>query len=241
MFRRSFTMTALIALITGAPASATVTTPVFHRSAFSGNPQVTNPYFPLSVGTVLYYEGHREGVPSSDRFEVTRKRKTIAGVRTTVVHDQFFLGGKLHENTLDWYAQDKAGNAWYFGEQTEEFKPNGEVDNRDGSWRAGRRAGRKAPVARPGIFMPARPEVGTGFKQEIAPPVSEDEFEALDLNASITTPYVTTNRSLATKEFSAQEPGILDNKYYVLGIGTAIELTAVGPEDTLKLVNVERR
>jgi hypothetical protein len=241
MSRVSIPMTALVALITVTPASAAVSTPTFHLGKFARNPQVTNPYFPLAPGTVLLYEGHREGVPSSDRFEVLRKRRLIVGVRTTVVHDRFFLRGKLHENTFDYYAQDKSGNVWYFGETTEEFKDNGLLDNREGTWRAGKRPQKGAPVSKPGIFMPARPVVGAGFKQEIAPPVSTDEFETLDLNASITTPYVTTNRSLRTKEFNAQEPGVVDNKYYVLGIGTAIELTAVGPEDTLALVNVERR
>jgi hypothetical protein len=156
------------------------------------------------------------------------------------VHDQGFIEGKLHENTTDWYAQDKRGNVWYFGEATEELGPKGEVESTEGSWQAGRPVGRHGPKAMAGIFMPDTPEVGVGFKQEVAPGISEDEFETLDLNASVSTPYVTTNRVLRTKEFSPQEPGVTDNKYYVLGIGTVIENTPVGPEDTLELVSLTR-
>jgi hypothetical protein len=223
-----------------ATASAEVITPEFRRSEFSSRQEVTNPYFPLAPGTVLLYEGHKEGQVSSDRFEVTHERKRILGVSTTVVHDQFFLNGKLHESTIDWYAEDKQGNVWYFGEQTEELTSGGEVENTEGSWQAGARVEKHGPKAQPGIFMPGKPEVGVGFRQEIAPEVSEDEFEVLNLNASVSTPYVTTNRALQTKEFTPLEPEALDNKYFALGIGTVIETTVVGPEDHLELVSVTR-
>ena len=51
--------------------------------------------------------------------------------------------GDLVEDTFDWYAQDKAGNVWYFGEDTKEYK-NGRVVSTEGSWRAGSRAPSRA-------------------------------------------------------------------------------------------------
>jgi sugar lactone lactonase YvrE len=37
------------------------------------------------------------------------------------VHDQVFTDGELTEDTLDWFAQDKDGNVWYFGEDSDEL------------------------------------------------------------------------------------------------------------------------
>jgi hypothetical protein len=52
--------------------------------------------------------------------------------------------------------------------------------------------------------------------------------EIVDLNASVKTSYLTTSDALKTEEFSLLEPGILDNKYYVRGIGLVAERTVRG-------------
>jgi hypothetical protein len=88
-------------------------------------------------------------------------------VTTTVVHDQVFIKGELAEDTEDWFAQDKEGNVWYFGEDTKELA-NGQVVSTQGSWEAG------VDKARAGIFMPAAPKVGQVFRQEDAKNVAED-------------------------------------------------------------------
>jgi hypothetical protein len=234
MLRSILAAAAALTLALSATASAEVITPEFKAGDFASNNQVTNPYNPLTPGTVLYYKGRREGKASSDTFTVTSEKATILGVITTVIHDQGFIGGKLHENTTDWYAQDITGNVWYFGEATEELNRKGEQTSTEGSWQAGVKG------AKPGIFMPAKPEVGVGFKQEIAPEISEDEFEVASLNTSVTTPYISTNRAMRTKEFSPLEKGVLDNKIFALGIGAVVEVTIKGPEDHLELVKVKR-
>lgn len=241
--RSGVTVTAALGLglLAAAPAGAAVVTPKFQAGSFSTNTVPTNPYDPLIPGSVLYYEGKREGHASTERFEVTKKVKYILGVPCVVIHDQGFIEGHLHENTYDWYAQDKKGNVWYFGEKTAELAPGGEVESTEGSWEAGQPAYRGGPVSKPGIFMPAKPEVGVGFKQEIAPTVSEDEFEVAKLATSVSTPFIATNRALETNEFSSLEPGVLDHKFFAFGVGEVVELTAVGPEDELRLVNYERR
>ena len=93
--------------------------------------------------------------------------------------------------------------------------------------------------AKAGIFMPAAPPVGDFFKQEDAENVAEDCTRIVDLNASVKTPYVTTDNALRTEEFSLLEPGVLDNKYYVQGIGLVAERTVQGGDDTLDLVSVK--
>ena len=68
-------------------------------------------------------------------------------METTVVHDQVFIKGHLAEDTFDWFAEDVAGNVWYFGGDTSELE-DGEVVSTEGSWEAG------VDGARAGIFMP---------------------------------------------------------------------------------------
>src|SRR5207245_6624945 len=94
-------------------------------SSFSTH--VDNPWFPLKPGTTYVYVGIKDGQPSRDVVTVTHKTKTIAGVPCAVVEDRLYIRGRLEERTTDWYAQDKAGNVWYFGESTAELDRNGRV------------------------------------------------------------------------------------------------------------------
>jgi len=195
--------------------------------------QVDNPYLPLQPGTTLSYRGKLDGKSATDVFSVTNRTKVILGVATTVVHDQVFVKRQLVEDTEDWFAQDEDGNVWYFGEDTKELE-NGVVVSTQGSWQAG------VDNARAGIFMPAQPKVGQAFKQEDAKNVAEDCFEIVDLNATVRTPFVSSNQALKTEEFSLLEPDVLDNKYYVRDIGLVREQTVQGGSDFLELVSVSR-
>jgi hypothetical protein len=49
---------------------------------------------------------------------------------------------------------------------------------------------------------------------------------------------VTSSEALKTEEFSLLEPGVLDNKFYVPGIGLVREQTVPGGNDVLNLVSV---
>jgi sugar lactone lactonase YvrE len=58
------------------------------------------------------------------------------GIKTVVVRDRGFTNGELSEDTLDWFAQDAAGNVWYFGEKhgrvcrQPDHEPCGSMDGR---------------------------------------------------------------------------------------------------------------
>lgn len=192
--------------------------------------EIDNPYFPLKPGTTLNYRGKLDGKSATDAFSVTNETKVILGVTTTVVLDQVFIKGELVEDTKDWFAQDTDGNVWYLGEDTKELE-NGQVVSTEGSWEAG------VDHARAGIFMPAEPQVGQVFKQEDARNVAEDCFTIVDLNASVKTPFVSTNDALRTEEFSLIDPGLLDIKHYVRDIGLVRDQ---GASDFLELVSVTR-
>jgi hypothetical protein len=194
--------------------------------------QITNRYLPLTPGTTWTYKGKLDGKSATDVFMVTGQTKPILGVDTRVIHDQVFQGGDLVEDTFDWFAQDSNGNVWYFGEDTKELD-HGTVVSTEGSWEAG------VHGANAGIFMPANPQVGDFFKQEDAKNVAEDCTRIVDLHALVKTPYVTSADALKTEEFSLLEPGVLDNKFYVLDIGLVAERTVQGGSDTLNLVSVK--
>jgi hypothetical protein len=207
--------------------------------AFAAGPggfaaRVTNPWFPLRPGTTYVYTGVRDGQPSRELVIVTRSTKTIQGVRCTVVHDRLYLRGRLRERTTDWYAQDRRGAVWYFGEQTAELDARGRVTSKEGTWQSG------VGGAKAGIYMPAHPRVGQSFRQELYAGHAEDHFRVLSLDASVRVPYVSSRHALLTKEWTPLEPGVVDHKLYVRGVGTVKEESVKGGSERNVLVAVRR-
>ena len=194
-----------------------------------------NPFFPLIPGTKYFYEGESDGVPTSNEVFVTRDTKTIIGVNTTVVHDQVFENGKLVEDTSDWYAQDKDGNVWYFGEDSKDLDPEtGDVISTEGSWEAG------VDGAQPGIIMKANPQVGDRYHQEFYRGVAEDQAQVLALDASLDecVPYGCFGDLLQTKEWTRLEPGVVEHKYYADCVGFIFGEMVKGGEENTELVNI---
>jgi hypothetical protein len=217
----------------GGNGTTPVTTTAPDPANFDGH-VVDNPWFPLIPGMTWDYRGVKDGEPSRETMVATSRTKTIQGVPCTVVSDKLYLSGKLEERTLDYYAQDTDGNVWYFGEDTAELKPNGEVKTTEGTWLAGR----DGAVA--GVFMPADPQVGQSFRQEYYKGQAEDHFRILSLSEQVKTPGASSNRAMLTEEWTPLEPTVIDHKYYVQGIGTALEETAKGPTERNTLVAVNK-
>jgi hypothetical protein len=205
---------------------------VLHPSDFVR--RVDNPWFPLKPGTTWRYRGRDDQGRFADRMHVKRKTKTILGVRTTVVHDEVLRHGKPREVTNDWYVQDKKGNVWYFGERTKLLDKHGHVTTREGSFKAGRDG------ARPGVFMPAHPRVGQHARQEYYVGHAEDHFKVLDTSATVKTPAASSHHGLRTREWTPLEKGVVDNKYYVRGVGDAVEKTVKGGLEVLHLVRFHK-
>jgi hypothetical protein len=216
-----------LALCSNAVAGPTSQTP--HFSA-----RVDNPWFPLKPGTTYVYRGAKDGKSARDVLTVTRGIKTINGAPCVVVRDRLYLNGVLSERTTDWYTQDRQGNVWYFGEATAELDASGKVTSTEGSWRAG------LGKARPGIYMPAHPRPGQAGRQEFLKGQAEDHFQVLSMHAAVAVPYMTSARALLTKEWTPLEPGVLDHKLYLRGIGTALEQSVKGGNERLALVAVHR-
>lgn len=174
---------------------------------------VDNPWFPLRPRTTFVYRGYENGGPSRDVMTVTAQTKTILGVRCVVVRDNVYVSGRLAERTLDWFAQDKKGNVWYFGEATAELDSSGRVTTTEGSWEAG------VDGAQPGIVMPARPKVGQVFRQEYYKGHAEDHFGIEGLSSVVRVPYMSSTHAMLTREWTPLQPGHVEHKYYVRGVG----------------------
>lgn len=196
--------------------------------------RVDNPWFPLRPGTRYLYRGIKDGQPSRDVVTVTARTRPIQGVRCTVVRDRLFLRGRLEERTQDWYAQDRAGNVWYFGEATAELNRDGSVRSTEGSWQSG------VDGARAGIFMPAHPHPGQSGLQEFYEGHAEDHFRVLSRAAHVHTPGASSRAALLTREWTPLEPGVIDHKLYVRGVGTVLEQTVKGGDERNRLVWVRR-
>jgi hypothetical protein len=170
--------------------------------------KIDNEYFPMKPGTTFIYEGKGE----RDEMSVTHQTKKVMGVECVVVDDRAWEDGKLIEQTYDWFAQDKEGNVWYFGEDTKEYE-NGKVTSTTGSWEAG------VDGAKPGIIMQADPKVGDSYRQEYYPGEAMDMARVLSIDASVTVPYGSFDDVLETKEWTPLQPGFFEKKYYVRGVG----------------------
>jgi hypothetical protein len=199
--------------------------------------RITNEFFPLRPGRTFFYRGMKDGVPTSETVHVTHRTKQILGVTCTVVHARAFEEGVLVEDTFDWYAQDVAGNVWYFGEDTKELDENGNVISTEGSWEAG------VDGARPGIIMKARPRVGDRYYQEVAPGVAEDQAQVRSLDASACVRYGCFDDLLVTKEWTRLDPGVVEHKYYAEDVGFILSVMVKGGHERTALVRIttERR
>ena len=196
---------------------------------------VDNPYYPLVPGSRYRWMGTSNRQPVSDLMTVTHATRRILGVATTVVHDRAYRRGRLVESTTDWYAQDRRGDVWYFGEATTALGSRGQVVSREGSWEAG------VDGALPGVFMPGRPRVGQGFRQEYFKGHAEDHFTIRSVRAAVRTPFVTSRQAMRTTETTPLEPGVIDAKYYVRGVGTVVEASVKGPDhERLELVSFQK-
>jgi hypothetical protein len=138
-------------------------------------------------------------------------------------HRAVELNGELTERTLDWFARDKDGNVWYFGENSEELA-GGLVIDLGGSFTAG--VGR----AQPGIITEAHPAVGDFYRHEFGLGNAEDLAEVLSLTASVMVPAGSFSSCLQTKETEALDPRALENKYYAPGIGNVLTVDLVTSE-----------
>jgi hypothetical protein len=222
-------------------AAATHTAPMQEAATKDYNPhidpanfvkKIDNSYFPLKPGTRYELQSKTSDGVGHETLTVTHDTQKIAGVTTTVIEDVSTLDGKLEEKTTDWYAQDKQGNVWYFGEDTATYKKNGQVESTAGTWKTG------VDGAKPGIIMNANPEVTDSYRQEYLKGEAEDMYWVIAKNQTIKVPYETFNNAVLTMEWTPLEPKVVSEKYYVPGIGIVAEGNLSGGLENIELLKV---
>jgi len=193
---------------------------------------IDNPFFPLMPGTTFVYEGQTADGFEHVEFAVTHDTKVILGVTCVEVHDTSRIDGELREDTRDWFAQDRDGNVWYFGENTTLVADGLPVDL-SGSWTAG------VDDARPGIIMKAHPAIGDFYRQEFLLGEAEDLAEVKSLTDTATVPYGSFDHCLKTEESSSLAPGDVENKFYAAGVGNLLTVD-LGTGERSELVRIVR-
>ena len=201
---------------------------------------INNPLLPMKPGMRYVYEGTTtkdDGKPVPHRIEIniTDLTKVVEGVRVLVSYDLDFSGGKLEEAELAFFAQDKAGNVWHFGQYPEEYQ-NGKMT--------------KAPAwippfegARPGIMMKAEPKLGApSYSQGYGPAVNwTDRGQTHQVGQRTKTRAGSFDDVLVIRETAAGEGDAFQLKYYARGVGNVRVgwLGADKSKEVLELVRIE--
>lgn len=219
---------AALALAAASPAAADPVLPSFDEGDFTGNPVITHSYFPVVEGQSRTYEG----APADEEFVLTGlgSGPTILGVKTFTLRDRAFEGGLLVEDTFDYYAQDRSGNVWYFGEDVTNYvyDRNGNLTgtNSSSSWRAG------VNGALPGYIMPANLAVGFNYYQEHAPNDDAlDQATTFALLPAFTAGGIGYSNVLQVLETSELDPKARGFKYYAPGVGLIFEAEGLRPNN----------
>jgi hypothetical protein len=199
--------------------------------------EIDNPYYPLHPGDRrVYRETAPDGTMQRIVDEVTGKTKVIAdGVTARVVRSTVTnRTGKVVEYTEEWFAQDRVGNVWYFGEDTAKHE-NGKLI-REGSFEAG------VDGALPGVQMPAHPRTGMryrlegGFKNGAG-----DHTEILSVGSEqIEVPFGYFRDTVMTRDFSPLEPRVSELWFYAKGVGGTLAIDISDGDHREELVSFTR-
>lgn len=179
--------------------------------------EVDNPWLPLEPGSEWVYRSAVTGTDVIATVAVLEETREIQGVTATAVRTTVDRGrGAVDEGTVDWFAQDDAGNVWHVAEE--------------GRWEAG------ADGAEAGLAMPARPRVGDGYRTELAAGVAEGRAQVVALDSSASTPYGDLTDLLETEVTSLLDPVVVQRLFYARGIGLVRGVTTTGGDADLVLV-----
>jgi hypothetical protein len=180
---------------------------------------VDNQWWPLTARTQYVYEGFTvedgDEIPHRIVFTVTDLTKEINGVRTVVVYERDFSDDLLEEAELAFFAQDREGNVWHFGQYRETYDEVEFVGGR--VWLVGYTDGAQA-----GIMMHADPQAGSpDYSQGYAPAPFNwtDRARVDEVGAETSVAYGDYDDVLVIEEYNDEEPGAFQLKYYASGVG----------------------
>jgi hypothetical protein len=182
---------------------------------------IDNPWLPMAEGATWTYQKKSEDGVQEVVVTVTDQKKTVAGVKATVVNERATEDGALIDDTYTWYAQDADGNVWNLGDMTETHE-DGKVETE--GWEAGKDG------AKAGIAMLAEPKAGDVYLQMYDEGEAEDRAKVLSTGESVKVPFGSWDGVLQTEDSTPLEPEV-EHKFYARGIGAVAQRTVKGGKE----------
>ena len=188
-------------------------------------PDGSNPYFSLRPGKFLRFEGEDEGEFVELEIRVLEQiRPFVLQVRgqwivatTRVVEEREWIDGELGEVVLNYYACcPTTENIYHFGEDVRIYA-RGKVVSNEGSWLAGEGG------AHPGLVMPGSFLLGSRYYQQMAPGVSMDRAEHVEMGLEVETPAGVFKNCVVVLETSELEEDEEVIKIYAPGTGQIVD------------------
>ncbi len=196
---------------------------------FDRSENIDHAYWPLKPGNQWITEGYAlddEGKKVTHRivFTVTDLVKVIGGVRARVIYDADYSKGKMTEQELTYFAQDKQGNVWHLGQYREVYEDEfvggriWTVDN--------------PPESKAGIYMPRVEDIKLGtvsFSQGYAPSPFNwtDRGRVFKVGQKDKVKAGSYDDVVVFEEFDGEKPGTVQLKSYARGVG-AIRIGTAG-------------
>ncbi len=189
------------------------------QPTFSNPTAITNPLFPISVQERLVQLGVDDGETLRAEASVLPATKTFTigdqEVEATISQFVAYGDGRIEEVAVDYFAQDDAGNVWYFGEDVFNYE-NGVVKDNHGSWHAG-------VDGPPGMIMPANPAVGDVYRPENIPGFVFEETTVLAIDLTVSGPQGPITGAIEVLEHGQDDS--LETKVFAPGYGEFSALT----------------
>lgn len=175
--------------------------------------RVDNPWLALDRGGTWTYDVIGEAADGRLTVTVEDQPVSIAGVATTPV----VRTGPDDVRIVDYYAQDRQGNVWWFG--------------REGEWRAGEGG------AQAGLAMPATPRLGDGWRAAYDEGVVDVLVSVVTTDQAVTTPAGRYQDLVGLDSSSPLTPGVGTRSFYARGVGLVEEASTEGPVSLTRLVS----
>ena len=164
---------------------------------------IDNPWLAFEAGATWRYTVDG-ATPGTLVVTVEDTTHDVAGVATTPVSRTEPTGAQV----VDYYAQDRRGNVWWFG--------------REGVWLAGEDG------AQAGLAMPATPRLGDGWRAAYDAGVVDVRMTVETRDQVVDTPAGRYSNPVGLDITNPLEPGATRRAYYERGVGLVEEISTDG-------------